>query len=594
MKTSSIVCGLLIASGSLFAQQYSMTTVAGIGEAGWSGDGGPALSAEFHNPIRVLLDSKGDILLNDLGNSSIRIVSPDGVANSITGNGSPGYSGDGNSSIGAQLSSPHDIAVDSHDNLYIADTGNRRIRIVSNGIIRTFAGTGASGPQNDPLGDNGPATEARFITPTGVAVDKAGNVYVSDIGNATVRKITPDGIITRFAGTGFLSFGAFQGEGGPATSALLGIPYSLTTDAAGNVYIVDTGLSRLFRIGPDGNIHTVRVNFSAQNCAVDAAGNIYAANYEENAVERITSNGTLLWIGGNGIAAYSGDGLPGTSGSMSQPYGVAVDGGGNVYVAEAGNAVIRKLSPVPFSIGAISNAATIQPFAAPPTGSGDATIPISPGEVIVLFGTGLGPDTLVSNKPGADGKFGTSLEGTTVNIGGVDAPIIYTSSTLVSVVAPYAVDGLTSADVYVTYQGNKSVVNTVQVAPTAPGLFTLDSSGAGNALAVNFPSGQLNTSSSPANVGDFVILYATGEGQTAPGGVDGQLAPSPAAAPVRTVTASVNGIPAMVSYAGGAPGIVEGVMQVNLQIPTGVAPGAATVKLLINNIYSPNVTINVQ
>ncbi len=595
MKKSSIVCGLLIASGSLFAQQYTMTTVAGTGGSpGWSGDLGPALSAQFYNPIRVVLDSKGDILLNDLGNSSIREVLNGGTVNSVTGNGSPGYSGDGGSPTGAQLSSPHDIALDSHDNLYIADTGNRRIRLISGGKITTFAGTGASGPQNDPLGDGGPATAARFITPTGVAVDKAGNVYVSDIGNATVRKISPDGTINLFAGKRFLSYGAFSGEGGKATDALLGQPYSLTTDNAGNVYIVDIGLSRLFRVGTDGNIHTVRENFSAQNCAIDPAGNIYIANYDDNVVEKITSNGTLLWIGGNGISTYAGDGAVGTSGSMSQPYGVAVDGNGNVFVAEAGNAVIRKLTPVPFSIGAISNAATIEPFVAPAIGSGDATVPISPGEIIVLFGTGLGPDTLTSNKLGPDGKFGTSLAGTTVSIGGVDAPIIYTSSTLVSAVVPYAVNGLTTADVYVTYQGNKSVVNTVQVAPTAPGLFTLDASGSGPALAVNFSNGQLNTGSNPAAVGDFVILYATGEGQTTPGGVDGQLAPSPAPIPVHSVTATVNGTPAVVTYSGGAPGIVAGVMQVNLQIPSGVASGAATVKLLINNVYSPGVTIYVQ
>jgi uncharacterized protein (TIGR03437 family) len=134
----------------------------------------------------------------------------------------------------------------------------------------------------------------------------------------------------------------------------------------------------------------------------------------------------------------------------------------------------------------------------------------------------------------------------------------------------------------------------VQVAPSAPGLFTLDSSGAGNALAVNFSTGQLNTPSSPASQGDFLILYATGEGQTTPAGVDGQLAPSPAPIPTHSVAATVNGIPANVTYAGGAPGIVAGVMQVNLQIPNGVPPGAASVKLLINNVYSPAVTINVQ
>jgi uncharacterized protein (TIGR03437 family) len=282
---------------------------------------------------------------------------------------------------------------------------------------------------------------------------------------------------------------------------------------------------------------------------------------------------------------------------MNQPYGVAVDHSGNIFVAEAGNAVIRRLTPVPFSIGAIANAATNQPFVPPPAGSGDATVPISPGEIITIFGSGLGPDTLVSNQLGQDGKFGTSLAGTTVTIGGVNAPIIYTSSKLVSVVVPYAVEGLTSTQVYVTYQGNQSVVNTIQVAPTAPGLFTLDSTGFGAALAINLdPSGwQINTPSTPARVGDFVLLYATGEGQTTPGGVDGQLAPNTAAPlPVHSVAATVNGIPANLTYAGGAPGIVAGVMQVNLQIPPGVAPGAATVKLLINNIYSPGVTINVQ
>lgn len=593
MKTSSIVCGLLIASGSLFAQQYTITTVAGTGTAGWSGDTGPALSAQFKQPIRVVLDKQGNIYLNDSGNSSIRIISPDGIVNALTGNGVPGFSGDGGGSIGAQISSPHDIAIDSSNNLYIADTGNARVRIISGGKINTFAGS-ARGVAGTDLGDGGPASAAKFILPTGVAVDKNGNVYISDIGNATVRRVAPNGIITTVAGTGFLSFGSFQGEGGPATKALLGQPYSLMTDDAGHLFIIDIGLSRLFRVDSDGTIHTVESDFAAQSCAIDAAGNIYVANYDNHTVEKITSNRTVLWIGGDGVAAYAGDGGVGTSANMNQPYGVAADPSGNIYVAEAGNAVIRKLTPVPFSIGAIANAATNQPFAAPGSLTGDATIPISPGEIVTLFGTGLGPATLVSSTLGPDGKFPTSLAGTSVTIAGVPAPIIYTSSTLVSAVIPYAVSGLTSADVYVTYQDQKSVVSTVQVAPTAPGIFTLDSTGSGAALAVNVSNGKVNTASNPVRVGDFLILYATGEGQTAPGGIDGQPAASPAPVPTHTVTATVNGIPAVLNYTGGAPGFIAGVMQVNLQIPSGVASGAATVKLLINNIYSPDVSIYVQ
>ena len=304
MKKLSIACGLLIASGSLFAQQYTLSTIAGTGTAGWSGDLGPALLAQFTNPIRVALDSAGNIYITDLGNSSIREVLTNGTVTSVTGNGSPGYSGDGGGAIGAQLASPHDIALDSSNNLYIADTGNARIRWVSGGKINTFAGTGVRGVEGTNLGDGGQAINAQFIEPTGVAVDKSGNVYVADIGNATVRKIAPNGVISTFAGTGFLSFGGYTGEGGPATQALLGMPYSVTTDTAGNVYIVDIGLSRLFRVGSDGNIHTVATNFVGQNCVVDAAGNIYAAVYTNNTVQKIIPGGTTLWIGGNGISGY--------------------------------------------------------------------------------------------------------------------------------------------------------------------------------------------------------------------------------------------------------------------------------------------------
>jgi uncharacterized protein (TIGR03437 family) len=591
MKKSSIACGLLIASGSLFAQQYSISTVAGTGTAGWSGDGGPALAAQFNTPTRVILDRSGNLYLTDYGNSSIRVVYANGTVSSITGNGSAGFSGDGGSAIGAQIASPHDIAIDSAGNIYIADTGNARIRIVSNGKINTFAGS-TRGIAGANLGDGGPATSAKLISPTGVAVDNSGNVYIADIGNATVRKVTPDGTITTIAGSGFLSFGGFQGEGGPATKALLGQPYSLTTDSAGNLYIVDIGLSRLFRIGSDGLIHTLQSSFPAQNCVLDNAGNIYVAAYPTNTVQKILSSGTNLWIGGDGFAGYAGDGGPGTSANMGAPYGVAVDPSGNVYVAEGTNAVIRKLTPVPFSIGAISNAASIQPFAPSPTGVGDSTVAIAPGEIVVLFGSGLGPGTLVSNTP-SNGKFGTSLAGTTVSIGGTLAPILYTSSTLVSAIVPYGITGMTSADVFVNYQGNKSVVSTVRVEATSPGLFTANTSGQGQALAINL-NGTLNSATNPTPVGGFLILYETGEGQTTPAGVDGKLAVSPYPAPIQNVSAVINGIPASVTYAGAAPGIVAGVMQINVQIPTGVASGTANLQVTVGQLTTPPVTIVVQ
>jgi len=192
--------------------------------------------------------------------------------------------------------------------------------------------------------------------------------------------------------------------------------------------------------------------------------------------------------------------------------------------------------------------------------------------------------------------YGTQVGGTTVTIGGTVAPILYASSTLVSVIVPYEINGLASTTVSVTYQGQQSVVNTVPVAASAPGLFTLDTTGSGQALAVNFPGGTLNTASNPTPAGNFVILYATGEGQTTPTGVDGKLAPSaqPFPMPIQTVTATVGGLPAVVSYAGAAPGFVAGVMQVNLQIPVGVTSGSARVQLASGNQLSQVVTIAVQ
>lgn len=595
MKKLSIIGGLLIASGSLFAQQYTINTIGGIATSpGWSGDGGLAVLAQINQPIRVALDSSNNIYITDSRNYSIRVITPaNGEMHSITGNGSPGFSGDGGSSIGAQLSSPHDIALDASNNLYIADTGNSRIRIVSNGVINTFAGT-TRGVAGTNLGDGGPAKSAQLILPTGVTVDKNGNVYIADIGNATVRKVSPNGTISTVAGTGFLSFGGYSGEGGPATQALLGMPYSLTTDSAGNLYIVDTGLSRLFRVDSSGNIHTVYINFVAQNCAIDAAGNIYTANYTTNTVHKFLPNGTDLWIGGDGVSGWSGDGGAGTSAQMAAPYGVAVDASGNVYVAESTNAIVRELSPVPFSIGAVANAATNQPFAEPLAGYGDATVPIAPGEIVTLFGTGFGPATLTTNTPQSNGYYGTQLAGTTVTFNGTPAPIIYTSSTVVSVIVPYEINGLKSASVIVTYNGKQSATDTVPVLQTAPGVFTLDSSGAGQALAVNLDgTGTLNGNSNPIAAGSYILLYATGEGQTIPAGVDGKPGPTtaPFPMPINTVTATVGGKPAVVSYAGGAPGFVAGVMQVNLQIPAGLTPGVNDVVLTINTLSSPITTI---
>ena len=271
-----------------------------------------------------------------------------------------------------------------------------------------------------------------------------------------------------------------------------------------------------------------------------------------------------------------------------------MDPHGNVFLADATNAVIRELTPFPFSIGGVANAAALQAFAPPITGSGDAAVPVAPGEIVVLFGTGLGPANLAVASP-ANGFFAKQLAGTTVTFNGEAAPLLYSSSTVVAAIVPYSVNGASSAQVVVSYQGNQTSAPALPVGATAPGIFTANASGSGQALALN-EDGTVNSPSNPAPVGSIITFYETGEGQTTPNGVDGELANNVNSLPqpIQSVIVLVNDVPAVVEYAGAAPTQVAGVMQCNAQIPTGVPPsGAVPLQIEIGGVFSPIVTIAV-
>lgn len=577
----------------MFGQQYIISTIAGIsGQPGWSGDNGPALSAQFLDPIRVAVDQNFNLYITDSGNQSIRVVNyQTGIINSIAGNGSPGYSGDGGNSVGAQLFDPHDVVVDPAGNVYIADTLNARVRIIDTyGNINTFAGNGTRGWS----GDYGAATNAQLSMPTGLALDTKGNLYIADFGNATVRKVDTNGNITTIAGVGYTTYGAAPGDGGPATSANLEMPYSVQVDSAGVVYIGDIGTSSIRKVGLNGKISTYLTNFLGQNFALTPNGTIYYANYRNNTVIQVLPGGTQISIAGDGIGGDTGDGGQGSQAQLNQPYGVALDSQGNIYVADAFNATIRELNPVPFSISAVANGASIQSFAPPIIGLGDATLPVAPGELVVLFGSGMGPQNLTVATP-SSGLFPTQLAGTTVTFNGTPAPLLYTSSTIVAAIVPYEINLQTSANVTVNYQGNTfTTLSQLPVGLTAPGIFTANASGSGQAAAIN-QDGTLNSASNPAAVGSVVTFYATGAGQTAPGGVDGQITNYPnLPAPIQPYSVTVNGVTATLDYLGAAPTLVSGVIQFNVEIPSGVPGGAAVpVVLTMGGVSSPQVTIAV-
>ena len=228
-----------------------ITTVAGIGERGYSGDGGPALEARLNRPSDVAVDEAGNLYIASSGNDSIRRVDTSGVIPTVAGSGERGYSGDGGPALEARLSYPNGVAVDGSGNIYIAELGNYRLRRVdAAGTITTIAGSGLSGAR----GDGGPANQAQLYRPRDVTVDRSGNLYIADTYNDRIRRVDTSGIITTVAGIGERGY---SGDGGPAVEARLHRPSDIAVDGAGNLYIADTGNQRIRRVDATGIITTI-------------------------------------------------------------------------------------------------------------------------------------------------------------------------------------------------------------------------------------------------------------------------------------------------------------------------------------------------
>ena len=231
-----------------------ISTMAGTGVAGLSGDGGPASLAALNFPVGLAVDSFGTLFIADGANGRVRKVSPGGTISTIAGNGTFKYSGDGRVATGATLNQPVDVATDRAGNVYIADSANNRIRKLSiDGTISTFAGNGIRGFS----GDGGNAVDASLNLPTGVAADSAGNIFIADKGNYRLRKVSPGGVITTIAGSGTQGGQQGQGDGGPALQAQLYSPNRVAVDGAGNIFVTDEILGRVRRIsGSTGTVAT--------------------------------------------------------------------------------------------------------------------------------------------------------------------------------------------------------------------------------------------------------------------------------------------------------------------------------------------------
>jgi RHS repeat-associated protein len=339
----------------------TISTVAGTGASGYSGDGGPATNAMLFGPGGVALSPDGSLYIADSINSRIRRVGPDGIITTVAGTGTVGYSGDGGPATGAQLGTPNGIAVSPDGGLYIADYFNNSIRRVGpDGIITTVAGTGASGYS----GDGGPATNAMLFGPGGVALSPDGSLYIADSGR--IRRVGSDGIITTVAGTGA---SGYSGDGGPATGAMLG-PTGVALSPDGSLYIADSGNSRIRRVGPDGIITTVAgtgasgysgdggpatgaMLFGPGGVALSPDGSLYIADSVNNRIRRVGPDGIITTVAGTGTKGYSGDGGPATGAQLAgYSFGIAVSPDGSLYITDTDyvNSRIRRIEqPLPGS-----------------------------------------------------------------------------------------------------------------------------------------------------------------------------------------------------------------------------------------------------
>jgi uncharacterized protein (TIGR03437 family) len=606
-----------------------ITTVAGNGTQGFGGDNGLATNAQLSNPISVAVDSSGNLYIVDTGNNRVRKVwkgvittvagggtpvgdngpatsaqlgVPRGVAldsarnvdiadeesnliwrvsngaiTAVAGNGTSGFSGDNGPATSAQLYFPTGVAVDSADNLYIADTGNNRVRKVSNGVITTVAGNGTQGFR----GDNGLATSAQLNFPIGVAVDSAGNLYIADTDNNRIRMVA-NGVITTVAGNGTAGF---TGDNIPATASPLGGPVGVAVDSAGNLYISEDTVAGIanfpsIRKVSSGVITTVAGNgtdgFSGDNgpatsaelwepagIAVDSAGNLFIADFINQRIRKV-SGGVITTVAGNGTEGFSGDNGPAFDAQLSGPQGVAVDSSGNVYVADGGNSRIRLLTPAgspSINNGGVVNAA-----------SSARGQPVVPGSIASVYGTFL----VNSLSTASSSPLPINLGGMSLQFGsGLSAPLFSVSASQVNFQVPWELAGQSQASLSAMVDGQISGGQTMTLTPFAPGIFSMNGLGTGQGAVLD-TSYRLVDSSNPASAGTTIVqIYCTGLGAVTnqpPSGsppLSNQLSET-----TTTPMVTIGGVQAQVLFSGLAPESV-GEYQVDALVPAGSSKGAA-------------------
>lgn len=497
---------LLVADGSHVYRVFgsgAVTTIAGDGGYLFRGDGGPATLARLNAPSGIAQDASGNLWIADTANSRIRVVSAaSGQINTVVGGA-------------GQLISPLQIAFDPNQNLFIADAAAQRISqfISTSGKVIILAGTGFAGNS----GDGFPAVATSLSAPGGVVEAPYGIVYVSDSGNNRIRRIA-GGVMITVAGNGQAGF---NGDG-PGLGAQLHAPAGLCVDSAGNLYIADSANNRIRQLTPDGNLKTIagpdQLN-GPRGVAVDLAGNLWIADTGNHRVVVLPPGGVLTEV----------------ATQLQAPSSLAIDpSSGAVYVADSASNRILLLSPGPPALTELPTPITIVNAATLQAG------PVAAGSLISIFGAGLaGAQVLFDGQP---------------------ASLLMVQNTQINTQVPPGATGAMQI-----MAGTSVLLNTtLTIAASAPGIFT-GPGGSGPVVAAN-QDGTTNSNSDPAAQGTIVTFYATGIG------------PGP-------VGVSIGGAAASVSFAGDAPGFI-GVSQINAQVPSGIASGPVPLLLTTQSAQS--------
>jgi sugar lactone lactonase YvrE len=362
-----------------------VTTPAGLARSFGSADG-TGSNARFRSPYGVALDSASSVYIVDSGNHTIRKVTSGAVVSTLAGLAGTVGSADGTGTA-ARFNYPNDVAVDTAGNVYVADSGNHTIRkITTGGVVSTLAGLAGSTGSADGTG-----SAARFSSPLGVAVDSAGNVFVADSSNFTIRKITPDGVVSTLAGLA----GSYGSADGTGSAARFSGSHGVAVDSAGNIYVADSANRTIRKITPGGVVSTLEGVFGGCNgfgcdgpwgVAVDSGGNVYVTEWNIPTIRKITPSGMVSTLAGLARSFGSADGT-GSNARFRSPYGVAVDSFGNVYVTDYGDHTIRLGTPVPITQPALARSSLLRL----PNGQFQVEVTASTNQLVLIQATSVLP-----------------------------------------------------------------------------------------------------------------------------------------------------------------------------------------------------------